>query len=596
MLSPSDNKFLKLTFFFFFLFFIGNISYAQNIGDFRSVSTGGWMTLSTWQTYTSTGWVAATNYPGQIAGNYAVTIQAGNTVTIPNTGITTNPMGTLTISGKLTLTGSNSLTTFFLNTPEINVIPNLFTEATIQFINKCTLKLPADAILKVWKENGLSGTCNNNQDLYIGTIKYAACQGAPGTIFIFDELMQAGGTLNAIDTIPPSSCQGNMVSLKGGYTGATGTDIPPVKYNWTSSGPSILTFTPSNTSQNPTITPTVPGLYTISLEVSTMKGTMIYNNTEKATLIVAPTSSVTNTAICLGDSYLFNGTSYSSAGTYSASLTSVTGLGCDSTATLNLTVSDVDSTMNVTICRGDTYIFNGKPYTEEKDSIIALGDSVCTSVLLRLRLKEPSYFSYNDTICLGTPYNFNGNTYSTEGTYIAHLPNKVGCDSTVTLNLKVLAPASLKIDNICSNVLPYSWNGKDYNSSGIYRDTTLNVNSLGCDSIATLELTVNPIPTVTNTSLTQTICSGTSTASVTLTSDVAFTTFAWTASTSTAITGFTTSGTETIPVQTLINPSNSTAGTVTYVITPTANGCAGAAVNYEVTVNPEPISSDIYHQ
>ncbi|NTW31656.1 MAG: hypothetical protein HGB12_03365 [Bacteroidetes bacterium] len=104
-------------------------------------------------------------------------------------------------------------------------------------------------------------------------------------------------------------------------------------------------------------------------------------------------------------------------------------------------------------------------------------------------------------------------------------------------------------------------------------------------SASAINITVNPTPTVTNTPLTQSICSAGSTTLVTLTSNVSGTTFAWTTSASAGISDFTSSGTSTIPVQT-INNSVSTAGTVTYAITPTANGCAGSVANYITTVNP----------
>jgi hypothetical protein len=847
--SPKYS-FVKLQLLFAYLFVIGILCSAQTIGDFRSFSNGSWAASTSWETYDGASWEAATTFPGENAGTYAVEILAGHTIS--TTGISTEPMGTLTISGTLRLNGSNSMVNFFFNTALIYITPDLTPPATIYFDNKSNLVLPQDAVLRVWL-GGLSGDCNNNQKIQIGTLSYAACNGAPGSMFTFAELMAAGGTLNAVGMIPPLVCQGSTVQLEGGYTGAIGT---PVTYNWTSSGPAVLVFSPSNTAKDPTITPTVPGVYSITLTVSTNKGTQIYSNTESTAMIVAPTSSVTNAAICEGDSYPFNGTSYNTEGTYSTLLSSVT-TGCDSTAILNLSVIAVSSVINDTICEGDTYYFNGQPYTEEKDTVIFLGGGAgaCNNVRLQLKLKKASEpVIYNESICIGNSYEFYGNTYFTGGTYIAHLVNAVGCDSTVVLNLTVLAPSSYELKEVCSNNLPHVWNNKEYYFEGIYKDTIPNVNSLGCDSIATLELvieqvtystttvsvcesdlpfswnlknytqtgvfkdtlvnsvgcdsivtlnltvlaassvediticetqlpyswngltfteagtqtvtlqniagcdstlilnltvhlstssitrdsicldegyffngvnyttagtysdtlinavgcdsiailelfvnlptssmkldsicstalpyswngldytisgtftksflnsvgcdsiatlklkvkqvtystttvsvcesdlpydwnlksytesgvfkdtlansvgcdsvatlnlTVNPLPTVTNTPLTQTICSGESTVLVTLTSVVTSTTFEWTASTDSGITGFTTSGTNTIPAQTLINPDNSTAGTVRYVITPIANGCTGTAVNYVVTVNPGPLTSDIYHQ
>ncbi len=103
----------------------------------------------------------------------------------------------------------------------------------------------------------------------------------------------------------------------------------------------------------------------------------------------------------------------------------------------------------------------------------------------------------------------------------------------------------------------------------------------------TITVTVDPQPTVTNSTLTQTICSGASTTAVPLTSTVAGTTFNWTASATAGVSGFTPSGTGPIPVET-ISTTGTTQGTVTYVITPTANGCSGPSVNYTVLVNPIP--------
>ncbi len=93
-------------------------------------------------------------------------------------------------------------------------------------------------------------------------------------------------------------------------------------------------------------------------------------------------------------------------------------------------------------------------------------------------------------------------------------------------------------------------------------------------------------PNVTNTPLAETVCSGSSTTNVTLTADIVGTTFTWTASATAGVTGYTTSGTSTIPSQTIIN-SGTTNGTVTYVVTPRANGCDGPPVNYVITVNPQ---------
>src|SRR4030095_444623 len=42
---------------------------------------------------------------------------------------------------------------------------------------------------------------------------------------------------------------------------------------------------------------------------------------------------------------------------------------------------------------------------------------------------------------------------------------------------------------VCGSQLPYRWNGTDYTAAGTYTFTT--INAAGCDSVATLNLSVN---------------------------------------------------------------------------------------------------------
>ena len=67
-----------------------------------------------------------------------------------------------------------------------------------------------------------------------------------------------------------------------------------------------------------------------------------------------------------------------------------------------------------------------------------------------------------------------------------------GCDSTATLNLTV-NPVLFDTTNItiCDNQLPYNWRGVDYNAAGSY--SVVGTSIAGCDSTATLNLTVNPV-------------------------------------------------------------------------------------------------------
>ena len=85
--------------------------------------------------------------------------------------------------------------------------------------------------------------------------------------------------------------------------------------------------------------------------------------------------------------------------------------------------------------------------------------------------------------------------------------------------------------------------------------------------------------------MSQALCSATATQLVTLTSGVAGSSYTWTATGTSGISGFSTSGTSTLPIETLVN-STSADGTITYRITPAANGCIGTVASYITTVRP----------
>ena len=190
---------------------------------------------------------------------------------------------------------------------------------------------------------------------------------------------------------------------------------------------------------------------------------------------------------------------------------------------------------------------------------------------------------------------------------------------TATANVNIIEPTLLTITNISSNTpicegstlnlavtvaggtpaYNYTWTGPNSYASAIRNPVISNAIPLasgnyiisvtdanGCQFSSNTPVTVNPKPTVLATPSTQNICSGTPT-SIALTGSVAGTTFTWTSAlTSGSTTGFSNGSGNSIS-QTLINATTSPAS-VTYTITPLANGCTGLAVTVLVTVNPIP--------
>jgi gliding motility-associated-like protein len=97
-------------------------------------------------------------------------------------------------------------------------------------------------------------------------------------------------------------------------------------------------------------------------------------------------------------------------------------------------------------------------------------------------------------------YILNGITYTNSGVYTQTLVNTAGCDSLITLNLTINRVLATVNASSCNN---YSWHGKTYNTSGDYIDTFITTGS--CDSVITLHLTILPRAF---SFITQSICSG----------------------------------------------------------------------------------------
>gem|GEM_PF-2021359 len=224
----------------------------------------------------------------------------------------------------------------------------------------------------------------------------------------------------------------------------------------------------------------------------------------------AATSSTTDTSICAGKSFTFNGVTYDSTGSYTAILTN--SVGADSLAHLNLIVKDTStSTTKQSICQGGSYTFNGTTYSKAGTYSFHLTNAVgCDSLAtLVLTVKDTSTSTTKQSICQGGSYTFNGTTYSKAGTYSFHLTNAVGCDSLATLVLTVTdTSTSTTIDSICAGS-SYTFNGSTYTIAGTYAAHL--TNAVGCDSTAYLVLSsiTKKVPSVSIKAFADTVCSGT---------------------------------------------------------------------------------------
>lgn len=347
-------------------------------------------------------------------------------------------------------------------------------------------------------------------------------------------------------------------------------------------------------------------------------------NSNSATLTVnpAPVGVITpasSTALCPGGSVVLNantGFAYqwqkngvntvpatstinytaNTAGSYTVIITNTT-TGCrDTSDVVSVIVNPViTATQTKIICASQL------PYTWNAIVVPAGGTAVATyttpslvtgcdsTTTLNLTINTVVTATQNLSICASQlPYNWHGHIVAAGGNAVAKdtTASSSGCDSITTLNLTInpLITATKSL-TICQSQLPYTWNGIVVNAGGPTAATYTTASLVtGCDSTTTLNLTITPTPNLTITPLSQTICSGTAT-SLALSSTTSGATIAWTIvqnGTSGA-----TAGSGTSIAQTL-TATGTTSGKAVYAIVATASSCPSATIRDTITVNPAP--------
>jgi sugar lactone lactonase YvrE len=153
-----------------------------------------------------------------------------------------------------------------------------------------------------------------------------------------------------------------------------------------------------------------------------------------------PIINTVNASICNPETYYdpYTGYNYSESGSYTSDIY-LDGSGCDYRVVLNLTVNyPGEVVLNESICAPATYYFNGTNYsTSGTYSANFIASTGCDSlVILNLTVGQPDIIEINATICSSEFYLLNGVSYNESGNYTAIFTNASGCDSMVILHLK----------------------------------------------------------------------------------------------------------------------------------------------------------------
>ncbi|MEO6130994.1 MAG: gliding motility-associated C-terminal domain-containing protein, partial [Saprospiraceae bacterium] len=197
------------------------------------------------------------------------------------------------------------------------------------------------------------------------------------------------------------------------------------------------------------------------------------------------------------------------SGTYTINVKGTNG--CEVSQVVNVASFGAQtSALSDSFCAGDSYQINGNIYTLPGTYIDTLPNGAsngCDSIItLKLSMNPLKTKTITASICKGDVFSINGVDYGTAGQYLIDtIPALTGCDTIRTLNLTVnpLETKTLTV-SICGNEV-YSINGVDYSVAGQYLIDTVAA-AIGCDTIRTLDLTIYPLE---STKLNISICNGT---------------------------------------------------------------------------------------
>jgi uncharacterized repeat protein (TIGR01451 family) len=148
-------------------------------------------------------------------------------------------------------------------------------------------------------------------------------------------------------------------------------------------------------------------------------------------------------------------------------------------------------TVNATVC--DSFEFNGFSFQNTGQYFIPTSDSL---YILNLNNQQSTA---NLTLASCDSLEINAQTYFQSGVYTQTFTNQYGCDSILTIDLTINNfTDSIITETACDS---FTLNGISYFNTGIYQQSITNL--AGCDSILTIDLTIN---STTNSIIANTAC------------------------------------------------------------------------------------------
>lgn len=152
--------------------------------------------------------------------------------------------------------------------------------------------------------------------------------------------------------------------------------------------------------------------------------------------------------------------------------------------------SATSSSLNVTSCASYTWAQNNTTYTVSGAYTDTIPNAAgCDSIItLNLTINMPTTAIVTTSACESYFWSQNNQTYTVSGMYNNTISNAAGCDSVITLDLTINMPTTAIVTGSACESYLWSQNNQTYTVSGMYNDTISN--AAGCDSIIVLDLTI----------------------------------------------------------------------------------------------------------
>ena len=268
-------------------------------------------------------------------------------------------------------------------------------------------------------------------------------------------------------------CRDSVVTL-------TATQVEGYSYSWnTGAATAVATTAAANT-----------GVYTVT--VTDQNGCQ--NEFQTSTVTVYPSYELNDTLlVCYTNNpYTWGAQTITANGDYDQNFTIAHG--CDSLVHLAFTFEQMGvENSNREVCEGTSVTWGEQTIVASETTLLTYVDNSGDCPVqknLNLVVNHPAATAIEQTVCDSYIWTVSGETYTESGAYPYTLATTKGCDSVVTLNLTVnYQNTGVETVTACDN---YVWdlNGVNYTASTNEPTFTLQ-NQWGCDSVVTLNLTVN---------------------------------------------------------------------------------------------------------